>query len=256
MFTVDAVPACKDNYIWMLINQKTSGCIVVDPGEAPQVITYLKNHQLSLKAIFVTHHHWDHSNGVAELLEHEKAPVYGPSKENIASVDHKLEDKQFIHLDEIQAKFIAMELPGHTAGQIAYYGHSMVFTGDTLFSAGCGRMFEGTPEIFSDSLMQLKNLPEETKIYCGHEYTINNLKFALTVEPNNQAAKDHLEHCKQLISKEKKTLPSTIGLERKINPFLRITEQTVIQAAEGWADRQLSSPADVFKILRKWKDSF
>jgi hydroxyacylglutathione hydrolase len=256
MFLIDAVSAYKDNYIWIIVNQAERACVVVDPGEAPQLIDYLEKQQLNLTAILITHHHWDHVNGAAELLAYKKVPVYGPSKENIACVDYQLQNNDVIKLIEIKAEFKAMELPGHTAGQISYYGHGMVFTGDTLFSAGCGRMFEGTPELFAQSLEELKGLPNETKVYCGHEYTVNNLKFALTIEPDNQAAQQHLEHCQVLLSKQQKTLPSTIGLEKEINPFLRLSKPEVIAAAQKQAGCRLPTPADVFKVIRAWKDSF
>lgn len=256
MFTIDALPAFDDNYIWVIINRELKTCAIVDPGEAPVVINYLKQHGLTLTAILITHHHGDHVNGVQEVLDYKQVPVYGPSNESIHTVDHKLNDNDIVQLDEIQAEFKAIELPGHTTGQLAYYGIGRVFTGDTLFSAGCGRMFEGTPEQFADSLERLRGLTVNTHVYCGHEYTLNNLKFAQTIEPNNEFISQHIDQCKKLIEESGITLPSTIALEREINPFLRLSEPTVIEAAEKHAGKKLNSPAEVFKVIREWKDNF
>ena len=222
MFTVFPIPAFDNNYIWVL----TSGdaTYVVDPGDAQPVIDYLQSTGKQLLGILITHHHADHVGGVEALRQHDRGiTVYGPVNSPFKDIDRVLMARDTINL--AHASFKILQIPGHTLDHIAYYccSESLLFCGDTLFSAGCGRIFEGSPQQMYDSLMQLKRLPKETAIYCAHEYTLANLNFAMTVEPGNDDVSAHLSFCRQLRNIGKPTLPSTLALELRINPFLRAT---------------------------------
>lgn len=258
MLSVSAIPALKDNYIWALRRDDRPQAVVVDPGEAEPVLRWLAAQGLTLGAILVTHHHWDHTHGIGELRRHWPAPVHGPARESqpIEALSHPLNDGDRCRVDCLDSEFEVIAIPGHTLGHIALYGEDCLFCGDTLFSAGCGRLFEGTPEQMHGSLQRLAQLPAATRIYCGHEYTEANLAFALTVEPENAEARDHLEHTRELRARNLPSLPSTVGLERRVNPFLRSATPTVVQAACRQSGRTLSSPIDVFAALRAWKDRF
>jgi hydroxyacylglutathione hydrolase len=228
---ITPIPALKDNYIWMISSSEKKLAIVVDPGEAKPVLTVLNQNNLSLAGILVTHHHWDHTDGIPELLKNYDVPVYGPGLKS-GVISTALTD------------FTVLEIPGHTLDHIAFVGLGGVFCGDTLFCAGCGKVFEGTYEQMYESLLKLKHLPDETLVYCGHEYTQSNLKFAKVVESNNPNF--NLQ----------KTAPSTIKLEKLTNPFLRCEEFAVREAVEKQAGRKLNTALEVFTELRKWKDKF
>ena len=252
------LPAFSDNYIWMLHDGRNA--IVVDPGDAAPVLQALRDMGLSLQAILVTHHHGDHVGGVDGLREVTGAAVYGPAHETMPEPITRLS-----HGDAITAlglRFAVLDVPGHTAGHIAYYcadmdGAPLLFCGDTLFSGGCGRLFEGTPAQMQASLDQLAALPGLTRVCCAHEYTLSNLKFALAVEPHNQALRDYAGHCAALRQAGQPTLPSRMDTERAINPFLRTREATVAQAARGF-DTQIDphQPVAVLAALRQWKNEF
>lgn len=253
---IEALSAFKDNYIWVIVHQKSAEAVVVDPGEAQGVNNYLKQKKLRLTAILVTHHHWDHTRGVAELKATHHAPVYGPAHDSIPSCDYPLNDQDEISLTSERLQFNTLCIPGHTRGHIAYYGQGWLFCGDTLFSAGCGRLFEGTPQSLFHSLTRLAKLPAETEIYCGHEYTLNNLKFALTIEPNNEATLKHLSQAEELRRRHEPTLPSTIALERRINPFLRCHLPSVKASVQQHCNCILNNELEVFTALRLLKDNF
>lgn len=257
MLAVSAVRAFADNYIWLAYAPtKTRQVVVVDPGDAAPVKEALRGLDLQLAAIFATHHHADHIGGAAELAEEFGVPVYAPAREaSLPGQVHRLSEGDTVALAS-GLSFKILDVPGHTAGHIAFVGHDALFCGDTLFSAGCGRLFEGTAAQLHGSLSKLKALPESTRVYCGHEYTVANLKFALAVEPDNRDASLHLEHCLAQRARDEATLPSTIGLERKINPFLRCEVETVKHAAERHAGRTLDSGTAVFAVLRDWKNQF
>jgi hydroxyacylglutathione hydrolase len=249
-----ALPAFRDNYIWLL--QRGVHAVVVDPGEAAPVQRALAASKLMLEAVLVTHHHADHMGGAAELAREHSCPVYGPAGESIGVVDMPLAEGAEASLPGIGARFRVLDIPGHTAGHIAYQGHGIMFCGDTLFSAGCGRLFEGTAEQMSASLAKLAALPDDTAVCCGHEYTLANLKFAATVEPDNRAAAEYAAECAGRRSRGEPTLPSQLGLERRVNPFLRCRESTVQAAASRVAGRTLTDAVEVFAAIRKWKDGF
>lgn len=228
---------------------------VVDPGDAEPVLALLARDRLRLAAILCTHHHGDHVGGVNTLLIHESVPVYGPPA-RIVGVDRPVHDGASVHLEAIELTLQVLEVPGHTRDHVAYVGDGLLFCGDTLFSAGCGRLFEGTPEQMHRSLSRLATLPPDTAVYCGHEYTAANLRFALTVEPDNGEVRSYLAECNARRARGLPTLPSTIDLERRVNPFLRTGEPRLRAAAEARAGRALPTEVDVFGEIRRWKDGF
>jgi hydroxyacylglutathione hydrolase len=244
----------KDNYIWLIAADERA--VIVDPGDAAPVLEALTRHRLAPAAILCTHHHADHVGGVTALVERFNVPVYGPARELIPGVTHKLDGGEDVELPGLGVRVEAIATPGHTHGQINYFGAGMLFSGDTLFSAGCGRLFEGSADELHASLTRLAALPESTRVYCGHEYTEANLRFALTVEPDNCDARNHLATVQQWRAAQRPSLPSTIGLERRINPFLRAHLASVRAAAESFDGGELASSTDVFAALRRWKDGF
>jgi len=248
------VRAFHDNYIWIM--RRGNHAVVVDPGDATPVLDYLRAERLQLTAILNTHHHADHVGGNAELLDHFKVPVFGPFDERIATVTRGLRDGDRFALADYEVEFTALEIPGHTRTHIAFYADGAVFCGDTLFACGCGRLFEGTPRQMYDSLNKLATLPDSTRVYCGHEYTVANLRFARSVEPNNRALADWEREAKAQRARNEPTLPSTIAREKTANPFLRCAEPTLADAASHHAGRPLADPAAVLGVLREWKNNF
>jgi hydroxyacylglutathione hydrolase len=254
---VRPVRAFSDNYIWLIESPRAQGLMVaVDPGEAAPVNAELQRSGLSLAAILLTHHHADHIGGVPDLLRHGAVPVIGPDDSRIAHRTRTVRDAERCELPELGLSFEILQIPGHTVSHIAFWGHGALFCGDTLFSAGCGRMFEGTPTQMNASLNKLRDLPPETRVFCGHEYTAANLRFALTVDPSNAAALDYQHTVARLRAEGSPSLPSTLALEIKVNPFLRCDDPTVVAAAEAHAGKSLQEPAEVFGVLRAWKDQF
>lgn len=249
------IPAFQDNYIWCL--SKQGQCVVVDPGDAQPVLEHCAKHDLILSDILITHHHWDHTNGVAPLLEHfPNINVYGPEYGAIEHLTHKLAEGDKIQLSSLACEFDILSVPGHTLDHIAYYGVAGLFCGDTLFSAGCGRLFEGTAEQMYQSLQKLSKLPQQTAVYCTHEYTLANLAFALKVEPDNADLLEYQSWAEQQRSQGLPTLPSAIGQQLAINPFLRSDVKDVIVTAQQYSGVQLNNPVAVFTELRRWKDNF
>lgn len=254
---VTAVPAFQDNYLW-LVHGKTDSTrvVVVDPGDAEAINQCLAARSWQLAGILVTHRHPDHIGGVAQLQSEHRVPLYGPQDEVIPGQAIKVKGGDQVGFAELGLTFTVLDVPGHTNGHIAYVGHGALFCGDTLFSAGCGRLFEGTAEQMTASLARLTALPVATEVYCAHEYTVSNLKFALAVEPDNAAIAAHLLHCQELRAAGHMTLPSTLAQELRINPFLRLSEQSVKQTAERQAGRSLHSDVETFAVLREWKNQF
>ncbi len=250
------VAAFADNYIWLIRGTAADRVAIVDPGDADAVLAALAALALVPEAILCTHHHGDHVGGNAELTARYHIPVYGPAHERIPGLTHALHDGARVTLDELGLEFRVLEVPGHTAGHIAYYGSGMLFCGDTLFGAGCGRLFEGTPAQLFASLARLAALPAATAVYCAHEYTLGNLAFALAVEPANDAVHARHAAAREQRAADAPTLPSSIGLELATNPFLRCDAAGVRAAAESHAGRQLPTALDVFTELRRWKDGF
>jgi hydroxyacylglutathione hydrolase len=254
---VRPVRAFSDNYIWLIECPRLPGRVVaVDPGDAIPVIAELRHSGASLAAILLTHHHADHIGGVAELLKLGPVPVIGPDDSRIPLRTRTVRDSDRCDLPDLGLSFETLAVPGHTLSHIAFWGHGALFCGDTLFSAGCGRMFEGTPTQMNASLDRLRDLPPETRMFCGHEYTAANLRFALAVDPDNQAIRDYRDAVERTRAADAPTLPSPLSLEIRINPFLRCDIAAVRTAAEAHAGKALPRPADVFAVLRAWKDSF
>ena len=255
MIQISALPAFTDNYIWLLQDHRTQRCVVVDPGDAAPVLAWLDAHPgWVLSDILITHHHHDHVGGVERLKQLSGATVYGPASENIPARDVALKDNDSVSV--LGWDFDVYAVPGHTLGHIAYYHHGLLFCGDTLFAAGCGRLFEGTPEQMHHSLGRLAALPEDTLVYCTHEYTLSNLKFAAAVEPGNADIAARLEKVTRQRQNGVMTLPSTLALEKLTNPFLRTTETLVTQKVDEWDGAQNRGPSEVFAALRAWKDTF
>jgi hydroxyacylglutathione hydrolase len=254
---VRPVGAFSDNYIWLIESPGAHGRVLaVDPGDGAPVIAELERRSATLAAILLTHHHLDHIGGVPELLRQGAVPVIGPDDTRIAQRTRTVRDGERCDLPELGLSFEILHIPGHTLSHIAFWGHGALFCGDTLFSAGCGRLFEGTPEQMNASLTKLRNLPPETRVFCGHEYTAANLRFALTVEPANRAALEYQARVERMRAQGDPTLPSTLALEIQVNPFLRCDEPAVVRAAEVHAGHSLGEPAAVLGVLRAWKDQF
>jgi hydroxyacylglutathione hydrolase len=246
--------AFKDNYIWTLRN--STHAAVVDPGEAQPVLEYLAAESLKLAAILATHHHPDHVGGIAEILRLHPCPVYGPKNEPIPTLTHPVSEGDFVRIPELGAEFSVLDIPGHTRAHIAYYGSESLFCGDTLFACGCGRVFEGTPEQMFASLAKLLALPDRTRVYCGHEYTLANMQFAKTVEPANAALAAREKRDQALRDRGLPTLPSTLADEKATNPFLRCLEPAVIESANKYLGSRIGDPVSVFSAIRKWKNEF
>ncbi len=256
MESVLHVRAFEDNYIWLIRGHSPNQVAIVDPGDADAVCNALDRLALVPIAILCTHHHWDHTNGNQALAARYAIPIYGPANENIAGVTHALREGDEIALDELGLAFTVLELPGHTLGHIAFYGAGMLFCGDTLFSVGCGRLFEGTAAQMHDSLMKLADLPDATHVYCGHEYTLANIRFARNVEPDNTALLKRYDEVTGQLRNGRPSLPSTIGAEKATNPFLRADSAQVRANAERHVGAALDTELDVFAALRRWKDNF
>ena len=254
LYNITPIPTLKDNYVWAIINKPK--VLIVDPGEAAPVAEFLQRHRLDLAGIIITHHHWDHTNGIINLINQYPAPVWGPSKENIPGITHPLHDNDKINLDSFPIELTIIAIPGHTLGHIAYYARGMLFCGDTLFAAGCGRLFEGTALQLYTSLQKIAALPEDTNIYCAHEYTLNNLHFAQTVEPNNKQITELIAQISALRKQGLPSLPSTLRKEKATNPFLRCDSPDVKENVEQYANKKLNDPLEIFTYLRKWKDGW
>jgi len=258
MLAIHAVPAFQDNYLWVIARGPDAA--VVDPGDAGPIERFLAAQGLTLRAILATHHHGDHVGGLAALAGHWQCPVFGPAGERIAGITQALREGDEITVPGVEVRLAVLDVPGHTAGHIAYVHRDpddpFVFCGDTLFAGGCGRLFEGTAAQMLRSLSKLAALPPQTRVYCAHEYTLANLRFARAVEPGNAALAERQAREAAKRERGQPTVPSTIGIERETNPFLRWDAPEVVEAARRQAGHAVSDPVEVFATIREWKNRF
>ena len=253
MLSVEPIKAYTDNYIWLVSTNE--GSIVVDPGESKEILNLIDSNEIDLKGVLITHHHYDHTNGLLDLTNKMNLEVYGPKKiEGINNIVKESDKFSLIGID-----FEVIEIPGHTLDHLAFYSSNnkdpILFCGDTLFAGGCGRVFEGTFEQMFKSLKKISNYPKETKIFCGHEYTLSNLKFALEVDEDNKELADEYINVKKLISSDIPSLPTNLNKELKVNPFLRCNEINIKNKVIDKFDI-IDDELEVFTALRKWKDNF
>ncbi|OHC66167.1 MAG: hydroxyacylglutathione hydrolase [Rhodocyclales bacterium RIFCSPLOWO2_02_FULL_63_24] len=259
MTEILALHAFDDNYIWLL---RAGGCVaVVDPGDAAPVFDHLERSGDRLCAVLATHHHGDHVGGLEAILSRHAVPVFGPAAEDIPGVSHPLAGGERIGLPELALELDIIAVPGHTRGHIAYYGPSLgaagaLFCGDTLFGAGCGRLFEGSPAQMQDSLAKLAVLPAPTLVYCAHEYTQSNLRFALAVEPDSIAVQQRSEDVARDRQAGRSTVPTNIGTELETNPFLRWNAPAVRAAAASRLGHVPADAVETFTAIREWKNRF
>lgn len=251
-----AIAAFADNYLWLIHNDQHA--VVVDPGDAAPVLAVLASKKLELVAILLTHHHADHAGGVPALLSHANVPVYGPAGEKIPGVTQPLTENDVVSLPMLDITLSVIDVPGHTAGHIAYVDHQRLnlFCGDTLFAGGCGRLFEGTPAQMTVSLAKLATLPDATQVYCAHEYTVSNLQFARAAEPDNADIAARLTKEQARRAKGEATVPSSIGVEKATNPFLRYRESGILRQLQDSGKLQGNDPVATFAALREWKNVF
>jgi hydroxyacylglutathione hydrolase len=253
--TVTPFPFARDNYLWLIHNGHSAA--LVDPGEAAPALAALEKTQLTPVAILLTHHHGDHTGGVAEIIaRYPTLPVYGPRKDNIASVNHPVDDGDTIPLPALGLTLQVLDVAAHTRGHVAYLGVGKLFCGDALFSAGCGRLFEGTPTDLEHALGRLSRLDAETEVYCAHEYTLANLAFARAAEPENAGRDYYTVRCEALRAQSLPTLPSTIATELAINPFLRTDKESVIATVTAHTGTRPASSLACLAALRAWKDTY
>lgn len=258
MLTITAIPALQDNYIWAIHDDRHA--VVVDPGEPEPVLAFLKAHGLGLNAILCTHRHADHIGGIAELREVYNVPVYGRRHPKNPHITDDLREGDRVRLAAPGIDFDIIEIPGHLDDHIAFIAPDILFCGDVLFGGGCGRNFEGSLAQLHHSLQRLAQLPDSTRVYCAHEYTAANLRFALTCEPDNPALQQRIAATQQLRAANRSTLPSTIALEKATNPFLRCTQPQIIRTLQQrgltGTSKRGGSELDIFTALRKWKNHF
>ncbi len=251
------ISAFSDNYIWAIV--QSDQAVVVDPGQAAPVLDYLQEHGLTLTNILITHHHNDHVGGVPELVEKTGATVYGPPNSDIPCRNVALGEGDTVNLPGF-GQFSVLEVPGHTLDHIAYFGQidgrNVLFCGDTLFATGCGRLFEGNSRQMQQSLDKFKKMPHNTSVYCAHEYTLGNIRWARTVDPHNPDLEQWQREAESLRNNHQATVPTSLEHELKTNPFMRTDEPVVITAAEQQAGHSLARPENVLEVLREWKNHF
>lgn len=251
---IEPIPAFETNYIWAIHNARS--CALVDPGSAEEALGFLGRNDLDLCTILLTHHHHDHIGGVDDILAFKKVPVWGPHDHRIPRADHRVVEGDSVTVPELALKLTVLETPGHTASHIVYFNDDLLFVGDTLFSAGCGRLFEGSAEQMQASLDKLSQIPDDAQVYCAHEYTEDNCRFALAVEPDNPALQIWAEEVRRRRVAGQITLPTRLGHERSINPFLRTRLAAVVASARRHDSGCGGQPAEVLATIRRWKDQF
>ncbi len=252
MLTILPIPAFEDNYIWLIHNGRHA--VAVDPGEAEPVRSFLRREGLNLAAILATHHHGDHTGGIGDLLQDRAVPVYGAVRGPLAPQTTPVAEGDLITVPELPATFGVLAFPGHTRDHVGFTLPGALFCGDTLFGIGCGRLFEGTPEQALASLKKILALPDDTLIYCAHEYTLENIRFAKKVESGNPDLLQWEAAAQALRKNGRPTVPTTLALEKSANPFLRFEAPDVIRAASAHAGRPLNAPVEVFAAVRAWRD--
>jgi len=254
MVSIVPVQAFKDNYIWLIVSGERA--IVVDPGQAAPVIAYLTQYQLSLEAILITHHHHDHTGGIAQLLAKWPVSVYGSRLSPVTAVNYRVKHNDYIQFADMGLTIQVLETPGHTNDHIVYYIPTIdaVFSGDCLFNGGCGRIFEGTAEQMLDSLDILAQLPSQTRVYSAHEYTLSNLCFAALVEPDSKAIQNRKDQVEMLRAQARPAVGATLAEEKETNPFLRVRQSSVVEAVSRRVGYPCREPVSVFSTLREWKN--
>ncbi len=251
---INPIPAFNDNYIWAIHNNKN--VVIVDPGDGDKVTSFLHQNQLTLTAILITHHHHDHTGGLVDLQDQWLCPVYAPVDSRIPGKLTHVHHKDQVNVDPLDLTLNVLETPGHTLTHVVYHDEERLFCGDTLFSLGCGRMFEGTPKQFTRSLKLLKELSSSIEIFCAHEYTLANGQFAKQLMQNNNQLEIYLKKIKARRTKNLPSLPSTLALEKTINPFLNLTNEHIIETLEHHTSSTIQSEEHAFAVMREWKDQF
>lgn len=249
---MEAIPALESNYIWMV--HDTQHALLVDPGCAAAALAALDDHQLGLVGILITHHHHDHIAGLSDILASHPVPVWGPDDERIPHLTHTVSEGDSVEIPALGLTFDVLDTPGHTRSHVVYYNDSIIFAGDTLFSMGCGRLFEGTPAQMLVSLDKVAKLSPQAQLCCGHEYTEANGRFALLVDPHNEALRQRIEMVTELRANGEPTLPVPLATELKTNPFLRTRDPNIIMATRTHDPDTSNTATDVFATLRAWKD--
>ncbi|QEP43420.1 hydroxyacylglutathione hydrolase [Ectothiorhodospiraceae bacterium BW-2] len=255
MVSVTAVNAFDDNYIWVLSVKEEGAVALVDPGDATPVIELLQRRHWQPCAILITHHHYDHTGGIDDLVSRYSVPVYGPAKEQICNLTHSMREGDVATVPKMGLSLSVIDTPGHTRGHICYHTDGALFCGDTLFTGGCGRIFEGSAPQLYHSLEKLRALPDTTRVYCAHEYTADNLRFAIVAEPDNESLQQRIDTVAKQRQRGEATVPATLAEERATNPFLRCHLPQLKAAAESFCGHELPTPAEVFATVRRWKDS-
>lgn len=267
MINITPVPALSDNYVWIVQRDSLPQVVIIDPTVAAPVLDVIQAQQLEPVAILITHQHYDHTGGVADILEQYPylsviGPAIAPSKKALPIdlpiprlITFTVGEGDVVYIPGTDFKFEVIAIPGHTLDHLAYLIEDVAFVGDTLFAAGCGRLFSGTPQMMNDSLQRLARLPEDTRLYCAHEYTLDNLGFAKWVEPENPDVLQRDEVVMQQQENGEVTLPTTVALERATNPFIRVHNEVVNQAAQSFAGKPLQQDWEIFAALREWKDT-
>ena len=253
-YTITPIPALKDNYIWAITIPNQSSCVIVDPGESNPVESFLNNNQYNLTDILVTHHHYDHTDGIEMLKDKYKCRVWGSINSKCSHVDKFVRDKDIIYIPKLDLKLTTIETPGHTLDHVVFFNDQMAFTGDTLFLGGMGKIFEGSAKQMFESLQKITKINKTTKVYCGHEYTMPNLEFAILVEPENEYIIKRLAKVRGLRKNNKVTIPATLKEELLTNPFLRTDNKNIISNVISNNYSQTTDRTDILAGIRKWKD--